>query len=157
MMKFVLVIVAVLSAAVLAVMYVEIEKMKRDPSRIPVTVGKEEKILILHSFRDEIHRYIGEIKLPHSCYRISTDVIRDPKVRSIARIAVTTDDRMLEEKICAKISTRYAFEAIVDAPEDLQVTLFIDGKETAFVEEKTQWQSPKGTLVAPVIPANPKP
>ena len=153
MTKFIIAIAVVVSGVILAFMYVEIEKMKQDPSRIPASVEMKDKVLLVHSFRDGIHRYFGEIKLPHSCYGVSANILQDPNDPTAARILVVTKDRMLEENFCSQFSTGYPFELVVDAPEDLHVTTFVDAKEVEHVEQKVDWQSPRGVLITP---SNPK-
>lgn len=147
MLKWIIAIAFVITAVILGVLYVEIKKMEQDPDLIPISAQKKDRVPLVHAYVDGIHRYVGELKLPHSCFSVSTEVLRDPKDPLLAHIRVTTKDNMLEERICSRFTTGYAFETLIDAPEELTIVLFVDDKETRYIEQRSTWQSPKGTII----------
>ncbi|MDO8521059.1 MAG: hypothetical protein Q7S52_03005 [bacterium] len=114
----------------------------------PISVPATESVGIVHSFKDGIHRYAGEIRLPHSCYSVAVDARRD--IRNPAKVLVTLmtrDDMTGDLRFCLKIPTRYPFETIAEAPEDAPLTLTIDGKETPTRIIETPWHDPRGTIL----------
>ena len=113
----------ILSGSVLAYLYIELQTTQLDTEVIapPQSVHA---IRVTHSFKDGIHRFVGEVKLPHSCYELTLDENpshqKDPKKFTII---LTSTDRMLDQRLCAKISTRYPFEAIIDKASRLMCGL----------------------------------
>lgn len=104
-------------------------------------------ITITDSFKDGLHRYTGEIQLPHSCYSIAVDARRDALNPHKVLLTLMTRDGMTDMSLCFKIPTRYPFETVVEAPLDTTPTLFIDDKETPTRVVETPWQNPKGTIL----------
>jgi hypothetical protein len=152
MMKWIIVIASILTGIILVFLYKNIDKMLADPGTIPETVQVDDKrIFLIHAYQDEVHRYGGELRLPHSCFAISTNVITDAKEKNTAKAFVTTEDRMLDTKICAQIPSKYQFEFQVDAPENLSLKLYVNDEEREFTERRVQWNSASGTFIKPGI------
>lgn len=107
----------------------------------------EESIVIMHSFKDGIHLYRGEIRLPHSCYGVAVDARRDSEYPSRVIVALMTRDGMTDDlRMCLKIPTRYPFETIAEAPESATLILRIDGKEVPTRIIEAPWRSPKRSV-----------
>ncbi len=150
--KWIAFIVLLISASLLGYFYYELERTSFEneiPSTIVPTIPKASEIRIFHSFKDGIHRYTGDVKLPHSCYSLDTGVIRNAKDPSSVTVVLTSTDRMLEQRLCAKIQTNYSFEALVDTPNisTLHLTVKLDGDDLPFRLVETQWQGAQGTML----------
>ena len=101
----------------------------------------------MHSFRDGVHRYAGEFPLPNSCYSIAVHARYNIKDPSRVILALMTRDGMTDTPFCLKISTRYKFETLVEAPVDVIPTLLIDEMETPIRVRETSWPNPKKTIL----------
>ena len=110
-------------------------------------ISKNTSILITHSYKDGVHRYNGEIQLPHSCYDIDPEVVHNPTGQTTHILSITAKDMLLERKICAQIVTRYPFSAISDAPQDSTISLEVNGQEVPSHVIETSWQNPTGTYL----------
>lgn len=146
MNKWIALCVLIFSCSILGYFYVELENTRSESFVTPPPVSSA--IRVVHSYKDGVHRYTGTVKLPHSCYGLTPDENptsqKDPEKFVIILIST---DRLLEQRLCAKISTRYPFEVITDAPEHIITALTLDGVEMPIHLVETMWQNPKGTTV----------
>lgn len=155
MIKWIALVVLIVSASILGYLYVELNKISSGAVVAP-PVELENTIHIVHSYKDGIHRYAGQIKLPHSCYSVDGEAIIPLDDPSKINIAITTKDNLLSEKICSSIRTRYPFEVIADAPQDIRTTLTIDGILQPIKIVETDWQDSQGTQYNTLIEEMPK-
>ena len=146
MIKWIILVVLIVSGAILGYIYTQLSNTPTDTAALS-QVEAPNTVHVIHSYKDGIHRFIGQIKLPHSCYSVKTDVLSDPKDPSVLVLSLTTKNNILDEKICANIQTRYPFEVIADAPEHIQTTMTIDGTEVPLRVTETQWQDSRGTVL----------
>lgn len=115
---------------------------------VPAAVSSDPRALtITHAFKDGVHRYDGAIRLPHSCYDVEGDVTHDPRDPSRLTLVLQTKDRMLEQNLCVKILTRYPFELVTDAPQEVTTTLLVDGVNMPINLIETEWVNPRGTIL----------
>lgn len=155
MIKWIALIVLIISGSILGYLYVELDKVRSGAIEAP-PVELENTIHIVHSYKDGIHRYAGQIKLPHSCYSVVSEAIISRDDPSKINITITTKDNLLSEKICSSIRTRYPFEVIADAPQDMKTTLTIDGISQPIKITETDWQDSQGTQYNTLIEEMPK-
>ncbi len=117
-------------------------------------VGKD-VIAVTHMYKDGTQRYVGEVKLPHSCYSIRQEFVRDPMDDTRGTIVITSTDKLLEMRVCSSISTGYAFDVLTDSEKPLTVTLTLDGVEKTISVRDRPWQSARGTTVNDPIGTSP--
>lgn len=148
--KWIALFVLIISSALLGYLYVELESVTSDT---PVILPNLEPraLRVFHSFDSGEHRYTGEIKLPHSCYILEMEAVAtDPKDSTQHTIMLKSIDRMLDMRLCAKIPTRYPFDVLITAPENIHTSLVIDKHETPIRIIETAWQNAQGkTLTTP--------
>ncbi|KKU79074.1 MAG: hypothetical protein UY04_C0018G0010 [Parcubacteria group bacterium GW2011_GWA2_47_7] len=145
MYKWIFLIVLIISGGILWLLYTNIDKLEKTPGEVPVSSANI--VRITHSFKDEVHRFTGEIKLPHSCYAIKTEIVPDSTKENALVISITSTDRMLAQSICMNLPTRYPFEVITEAPEDVNYELRVDGKILSIRVTEVDWASAEGTLL----------
>jgi hypothetical protein len=120
------------------------------PSVVAPVEASPRVLNVVHSFKDGVHRYAGEVKLPHSCYALSAETAVDPADPSVELIVLVSTDKMLDQSVCAKFPTRYPFEVVADAPENMTAKLTLDGVELPIKLIETPWQSSTGSYINPV-------
>ena len=155
MMKWIALIVIIISGSILAYLYMELDKVRSGEISAPIA-ELENTIHIVHSYKDGIHRYAGQIKLPHSCYSVDAEAVIPLNDPSIINITLRTKDNLLSEKICSSIRTRYPFEVIADAPANAIVSLTLDGTVQPIKIVETNWQDSRGTQYNTLIEEMPK-
>lgn len=117
-------------------------------SNVPPAVSLNPNALtIVHAFKDGVHRYDGILRLPHSCYDVTSEVVRNARNPDVLTLTLKTKDKMLEQNLCVKILTRYPFEIITDAPQDITTTLLVDGMNIPIKLIETEWTSPRGSVL----------
>ncbi len=146
MMKWIVIFAVLISGGILGYMYYQLELVPASTENIPPPPVTN-SIRIYDAFNDGVHRYDGQIRLPHSCFSLKINIAPDPKDSRIAVIALVTKDNMLDLKLCAQITTSYPFEEVYDAPGDTAVRLTLNGEELPVRLVKTAWQNPKGAVV----------
>ncbi len=120
--------------------------MESDPTLLP-PAQIINSVRVFHSHKDDIHRFTGQIKLPHSCFTVTSVVVQDPKIPNVVKLELTTKDNLLDQKFCSQFTTRYPFEVIADAPKDITTTLTVDGVNRPIQIVETDWVSPVGTTI----------
>lgn len=155
MTKWIVIVVLIISGAILGYVYVQLNNM--EPSTVTATQAEAPNTIhLVHSYKDGIHRFAGQIKLPHSCYAVTSEAVIPPDDPSKINIVLTTKDNLLNEKICLSITTRYPFEVIADAPQNITTTLTIDGVVQPIAMTETGWQDSQGTQYNTLINETPK-
>ena len=104
-------------------------------------------LTITHAFKDGVHRYDGVLRLSHSCYYVESDVAYDHRNATVLTLILKTKDRMLEQNLCIKIPTRYPFELVTDAPQEVTTILLVDGVQIPIKLIETDWVNPRGTIL----------
>lgn len=132
----------------MAYLYMDLQRMEQNVASLPKPDAPN-TIRVVHAFKDGIHRYSGQIKLPHSCYSVQTDALRDSVSAPLELVlAITTKDNLLDQAICSQITTRYPFEVIAEAPEDVVATLRINDEPRPVRIVEVTWQSTGGATMA---------
>lgn len=139
--KWLALIVLLLSSVVLGFLYLEAQNTSVD-----FQAPDPKAVRVVHSFQDGVHRYSGGITLPHSCYDVNLD--EAPQESTTHHILkLTAIDRMLDQRLCAKIPTRYPFETVIDAPENITTSMMVNNIPVPIILIESGWVNPKGTLV----------
>ncbi len=108
-------------------------------------------IPVVHSFKDGVHHYSGQLKLAHSCYTVTAETQGDPADAKNQHIILSVVNNMAHEGFCSQIVTRYPFDVILDAPEDVNTTLMVNGALVPINIHETTWQNPtSGGYITPL-------
>jgi hypothetical protein len=114
------------------------------------TVERPDTISVTHMVKDGAQRFVGEITLPHSCYRIvSQEYVPDIEDTDTGVLDIKTQDLKLELRTCFFVPTNYPFDILTDNERKLAVTLRVDDKEIPISIRDRGWQSSSGTVVTP--------
>lgn len=150
-MKWIIITATIISSGVLVYFYNNINKNVPSPITTPVSTGSSTRsIQIIHSFKDGEHRFIGSIRLSHSCHSVNADTIHNPKDMRNITIELTTKDNILDQPVCAQIPTNYPFEVLAEAPEDITLAVLLNNEQLTVREKKVEWQSAAGTYINPL-------
>ncbi len=145
--KWIALFVLIISMSILGYLYFELENVSSETPPVVPQISTR-TLRVFHSFDSGEHRYIGEIKLPHSCYELKVnEKASDPNDSTKYTISVTSIDRMLDARLCLKIPTRYPFDVLITAPEKITTLLLVDGKDVPMRLVETQWESPSGNII----------
>lgn len=148
MLKLIIFAVLIFSTMGLWFTIVQLNNSANNPSVIGV--HGTSTVRVTHSYDSGIHRYTGEIRLPHSCFDLRLNENgADPFDPSRFVIILESSDRMLEQRLCAKIMTRYPFQLVVDGPPDMQVTLTLNGVSMPIQIKETAWQAGRNIISNP--------
>ncbi len=110
----------------------------------PRTLADDNRVAVTHAWQDGIHRYTGTFLLPHSCFSVAqAGMYRGDSID----IAFDVKDRLLEEKTCLKITTRYPFTIIIEAPQDVPAQFRLNGEEVPSKIRELDWQSSIGNFI----------
>lgn len=150
MIKWVLLVVVLVSGGIMWLLVNHLENTPPD-NAILERANVPGVVRVVHSYKDGVHRYTGEIKLPHSCYLVDKNIWTDLKLLDKVEIRLTTTDKMLDIAICSRFVTGYPFEVITEARESATMKLFVDGVERRTLIIESDWQSPQGTVINPDI------
>jgi hypothetical protein len=143
MLRWIIAISLLISAAIAGFFYWEIQKNEGElPSYAPLrttTVG-EEVITIHHAFQDGVHKFSGRIRLPHSCYAVDPVITKDKAEPSKMLMTLHIEDHMLDLKVCVQLPTTYEFETIAEGDRAITLSLNIGGKNRPIVLNEVPWQ-----------------
>lgn len=145
MIKFIIAGVLIVSSLGLWFIFAQLEKKEG----APLSLGMQgtSTVIVTHSYDTGIHRFTGDIKLPHSCYDLRLDENgADPYDPTKFVIKLHSSDLMLEQRLCAKIATRYPFQMVVDGPENMKVRLTLNGMEMPMELKETAWVELRGNI-----------
>lgn len=146
MLKWITFLVIIIAGSILSYFYIELKNLEETPTLLP-PIETPNTVRIVHSFSDGIHRYTGNIKLPHSCYSLQTQMIQSPDLEKVVTLSIETKNSITEQRFCSQIPTRYQFETIADAPEDVHLILRVDGVVRPTSIKETAWTNPTGTII----------
>lgn len=146
MMKFIFFGVLLFSSVGLWFIFTHLEEERSAP--LSLGIYGTSTVTVTHSYDSGVHRFTGEIKLPHSCYDLRLDENgADPYDPSKFTIILKSSDLMLEQRLCAKIMTRYPFQLVADGPEHMEVTLTLNGTKLPMQLKETSWVQLKGNII----------
>jgi len=116
----------------------------RTPETAPKTLAENNRVAVTHAWKDGIHKYTGTFLLPHSCFSVNqTGTLQEEAIV----IGFDVEDRLNVEKTCLKITTRYPFTIIVEAPENVPAIFFLNGEEVPSKVRELDWQSASGNFI----------
>ena len=104
-------------------------------------------VLIRHSLKDGVHYYTGALTLPHSCHTITTDLTRAIKDPTMLVLALTTNDRMFDERLCLRFPVEYPFEILADVPKVTSIKLRVNGVDTPINTIEVEWRNRRNTII----------
>ncbi len=140
-------IVLIISGGILGYMYVQLGQGDGGATATAAPIADSKAIRIFDGFNDGVHRYDGQIRLPHSCYSVVVSIKPDTENSGTVIISLVATDKMLDLTLCAQIPTAYPFEDVYDAPVDTPIRLMLNGKELPVRVVKTNWVNPKGDIL----------
>ena len=140
-------VVFITSGGILGYMYLQLEQSSSGAATSIAPVATSKAVRIFDGFNDGVHRYDGQIRLPHSCYSVAISIKPDIENPGTVIINLVTTDNMLDLTLCAQLPTAYPFEEVYDAPLDTAVRLMLNGKELPVRVVKTSWVNPKGYIM----------
>lgn len=113
-------------------------------------VDTPDTVVVTHMVKDGAQRFVGNITLPHSCYRLTRQEFVESKEETDTGVLdITTQDLKLEMRTCFFVSTQYPFDILMDNEKKLSVSLRVDGKMIPISIRERGWQSSSGTVVVP--------
>ncbi len=148
-MKWIIAFAVILSAGVMGYLYVDLEMGKGEGEHM-VVASSSPAIPVYHAYKDGEHRFIGQLKLPHSCYTLDAQTYRDPRSPEYITITLKTTDKMLDQSLCAQIPTNYPFQVLAEGPEKIVVDAELNGEPYSVRMTETSWQSSTGTYINPI-------
>lgn len=115
----------------------------------PPVAAKPSAVRVVHMVKDASQRFVGEIKLPHSCYRlIKQEYIPSAEAKDTGDLVIDTQDLKLEERVCTFYSTAYYFDILAENDHPITITqMLIDGKSYPVEIQDRPWTSSRGTEV----------
>ncbi len=131
MLKWIIFFTLLISGSILGYLYHNIKAMENNPDAIPA-VEEVNAIRMLHSYKNGSHRYVGSIKLPNSCHEVKAVIVRDQKLTDIFEMRITTKDLQMQTAFCSELSSRYQFSIDEEGPEQVTLTVKLNGKQNAF-------------------------
>lgn len=144
MTKWLLIITLLITAVVFGLLYVEVHHEAAIQGGAASTTALAKNVIsVVHSYKDGVHRYAGQLRLAHSCYTVTTDT-QDEPANKLEHVNLTVIDNMARQGFCAQIVTRYPFSVIFDAPQDTAVELDVNGEVRPTKVYETEWQNPTG-------------
>ncbi len=108
------------------------------------SLAEDNRVAVTHAFKDGFHRYNGTFLLPHSCFSVKQSGFYEDGMMTVE---FQVEDRLLLETTCSKITTRYPFTILLEAPEEVPVTFFLNGEAVPSKIRNLEWQSAAGTLI----------
>ena len=112
-------------------------------------------IAVVHSYKDGVHQYSGQLRLAHSCYAVTAETQGDAGNVKNQHIILNVVDNMAHEGFCSQIVTRYPFDVILDAPEDVNTTLVVNGTNVPINIRETTWNPSAGGYITPLHKSGP--
>ncbi len=148
-------IVFIISGGILGYMYTQLEQTDGSQATSTAPIALSKAVRIFDGYNDGVHRYDGQIRLPHSCYSVAISIKPDLETPGTIIISLVTTDKMLDLTLCAQLPTAYPFEEVYDAPADTPVRLMLNGRELPVHVVKTNWVNPKGDILNSTNPTPP--
>lgn len=94
---------------------------------VPQAPSLNPLVEVISRSQDGYYRFSGEVKLPHSCYRLHSSVTADASDPSVIRIILTSEDNSGNLSTCARYPTPYPFDILQSSGTPLRPELFLDG------------------------------
>lgn len=126
MFRAVVILGIIISGAIFAGFYYVVNSDARG-GIVPQATPLNPLVEITSSSDSGYYRFTGEIKLPHSCYRLLTSVKLKESDPTVARIDLTSQDITETSSACARYPTRYDFDLIQAGDASLRPELTLDG------------------------------
>ncbi len=142
MLKWLIITVLTITAGIFGFLYVQSTHQSTSTDTTQTPNGNE--VAVVHSFRDGVHQYSGQLKLAHSCYAVTAETQGDPANPKNQHITIRVVDNMAQQGFCSQIVTRYPFDVTLDAPEDAITTLEINGAIVPMKIFEAPWHNPTG-------------
>ena len=140
-------VVFIISGGILGYMYTQLEQSDGSVATSTAPIADSKAVRIFDGYNDGVHRYDGQIRLPHSCYSVAISIKPDSEFPGTVIIYLVTTDKMLDLTLCAQLPTVYPFEEVYDAPADTAVRLMLNGRELPIHVIKTNWVNPRGNIL----------
>lgn len=124
----------------------------KTPVEVPVvaTTTPTETITVAHAYKDGEHRFIGQVKLPDSCYAFNAEAIHDQKRQNVIIIVLNASDKKINQSQCSQLPTFYPFQVLSDGAEDSIIEAKLNGEKINLNLKTTEWQSSTGTYFNPI-------
>ena len=149
MTKWLIIITLAITLGIFGVLYTQSIRQSTTAGGADAQSGNA--IPVVHSFKDGVHQYSGQLKLAHSCYTVTAETQGDPGDAKNQHIILTVVDNMARQGFCSQIVTRYPFDVILDAPEDVNTTLMVNGALVPMNIRETTWHNPtSGGYITPL-------
>lgn len=148
-MKWLYITAIVIALGIMGYSYVSLNMSSHD-STSEATTTSPQSILITHAFKDNEHRFTGQIRLPHSCYAFTAEAVHDPNRQNVIVIILKATDKNLPESQCSKLPTNYPFEVLAEGAADATIEATLNDEELKTVIKDTEWQSSTGTYFTPI-------
>lgn len=104
-----------------------------------------------HYYKDGVHKLLGEITLPHSCYEVNKRIQKTSNFPEKFTVIIVATDHFLDQPVCANFRTKYPFVLVFEADENVEVAAVLNS-EPIRVELTRQgdWFDPKGNSIEEV-------
>jgi hypothetical protein len=132
--------------AILFVLFFSVvSEMAKGDAQIAAT--RENTNTIFAQYQSGVHRFYGEIRLPHSCYLLTRKAIMDTKDPTVVYVDITTTDKSSESNSCSRVMTRYLFDVIQEGEENLNPKLRVDGVVLPSNVVRKSWGTGKEVII----------
>lgn len=139
MWKVILILGLIFGGALLTVMYTVVNDDARS-GIVPGAEGPLQTIALTAQYQNGVHRYYGEVKLPHSCYALDRSIDQSPDDPKVIRITLNSTDKIGQISPCAQITTRYLFDLFLTGRErDMRPEILLDGRVLPLVVTNREW------------------
>lgn len=143
MLRWIIFISLLITAAIAGYFYVQTEKNGGTPPQIlpnQSTSKTPGAIHVEHAYKDGVHKFSGKIRLPHSCYTVRPEAVVSTDLTEVT-LQLTTDDHITDLKICTQITSSFPFETIAEAAEHITLHVKVNGKEVPSDMTDVAWQT----------------
>ena len=62
-------------------------------------------------------------------------------------LALTTNDRMFDERLCLRFPVEYPFEILADVPKVTSIKLRVNGVDTPINTIEVEWRNRRNTII----------
>jgi hypothetical protein len=146
MWKAILILGLIFGGALIAVMYTVVNEDVHG-GIIPPTGSPLQTVALTAQYQNGVHRYYGEVKLPHSCYSLDRSIGQSPDDPNIIRITLVSKDKTGQLSPCAQVTTGYPFDLFFPGRKDMRPEILLDGNILPLVVTEREWGTGR-----PIIP-----
>lgn len=139
MLKIVVGLGILFAAALFALFYAVTTQDARDGIIPPPPRAVPEAVTIFAQYQDGIHRFTGEIPLPHSCYLLTRSVEARSSNPKVAVINIRTEDKSAILDTCSHITTRYPFDVTYAGEANVTPIIEVDGTAIPVKVVRREW------------------